>query len=190
MYFVLQCFEQTDRSRALLNYKPDVPFRSWWSGAKFRTDPGAPPFLRDPQPPIRATIEAGYSDGTLLEFYDNPVPLMTERLHAALLAAGVSNLDTYPAVIVDPAADKTYGGYVAFNLVGKIKAADLGKSAFDPSLPWFDSLELDPQATRGMLLFRLAESSNAILIHAKVKAAVEAAGITTLTYIPPAQWAG
>lgn len=47
-----------------------------------------------------------------------------------------------------------------------------------------------PAKTRGTLMFRLAEAVNAIVIHEKVKAAVQAAGIDTLTFMPPEDWVG
>jgi hypothetical protein len=126
----------------------------------------------------------------MAEFWDSPVPVMTKRLFTALQQAGVTNIESYHAEISDPAANKTWDNYVAFNIVGKIKAADLKKSSQDPMIPWFDSVAIDVPATREALLFRLAESVNAIVVHEKVKQHLEANGIDTLTFIPPEQWAG
>jgi hypothetical protein len=186
MYFMLHCFSPPNADNAMLSYKPDDPLRSWAEGARF-DDP--------PPEPVRAEVKRGYA-GNMAEFWDDPVPLMTKRLLAALRGAGVDNLDTYKAVIVDPASKKEYPDYVAFNIVGTIAAADLKKSKMDPNNPTrmiaadFDSVTIDPKAPRGALMFRLAESVNAIVVHEKVKRAIEASGITTLTFVAPEDWAG
>lgn len=186
MYYMMHCFSPPDRDNAMLSYTPDDPLRSWAEGARF-DDP--------PPEPVRAEVKRGYA-GNMAEFWDDPVPLMTTRLLEALRGAGVGNLDTYKAVIADPAGKREYTNYVAFNIVGTVAAADLKKSKVDPGNAAkmiavdFDSVTIDPKATRGALLFRLAESVNAIVVHEKVKRAVEASGITTLTFVEPEDWAG
>lgn len=180
MYYMLHCFSPPDADLAMLSYRPDHPLRRWTAGQRFENPP--------PEP-VRATVKAGYS-GVMAEFWDVPVPLMTKRLHEALVAAGVSNLDVFQAEITDPSTQQVYTDYVAFNLIGKVAAADMDKSVYDPSIPWFDAVAINNLAARGQLLFRLAESTNAIMIHEGVKARLEAAGINTLTFVPPDKWAG
>lgn len=186
MYYMMHCFSPKERDNAMLTYSPDDPLRSWAEGARFDD---APP------EPVRAEVKKGYT-GNMAEFWDDPVPLMTTRLHEALMAAGVSNLDTYKAVIYDPATKSIFDNYVAFNIIGTIAAADLSRSEFDPSEPErmiamdFRSVVIDPKRTGGALLFRLAESVNAIVVHESVKRHLEAAGIDTLTFIAPEEWAG
>jgi len=186
MYYMLHCFSPKDADNAMLTYTPDDPLRSWAEGARFDDSP--------PEP-VRAEVKKGYG-GNMAEFWDDPVPLMTKRLHAALRAAGVANLDTYEAIIYDPATKKTYDNYVAFNLIGTVSAADLKASRYDATVPErmismdFDSVVIDPKATRDALMFRLAESVNAIVVHEKVKQHLEANGIDTLTFIVPEDWAG
>ena len=41
-----------------------------------------------------------------------------------------------------------------------------------------------------MLLFRLKESTNAIVVHENVKMHLEAEGFDTLTFVEPDGWAG
>jgi hypothetical protein len=195
MYFIMMCQSPMKGDLAMLGYQPDDPFRSWASGDRFSTDPAAESYDRPPPEPVHAEILKGYS-GIMAEFWDDPVPLMTKRLHKALLAAGVDNLDVYQAEIVDPKTKAVNQDYVAFNIVGKISAADLKKSQVDPgnrskmvSMD-LNSVAIDEGKARGALLFRLAESVNAIVVHEKVKQAILAQGINTLTFIPPEQWAG
>jgi hypothetical protein len=180
---------------AMLAYKRDHPRRSWASGTRFSSNPEDPVFRREPAQPVRAEIKSGYS-GALIEFWDDPVPLMTKRLHRALQGAGVTNIDTYDAEIVDPKSGKVNTDYVAFNIVGKISAADLTKSKVassntDQMISMdFDAVSINEDAARGALIFRLAESVNAIVVHEKVKQHIEATGIDTLTFVQPEDWAG
>lgn len=197
MYYILHCPSPLEAERtAMLTHKRDHPFRSWSSGRRFSTNVADPAQKRTPPEPVRAEIKSGYEDGVLKELIEVPVPLMTKRLHKALQDAGVSNIDTYRAEILNPKTGKVNQDYVAFNVIGAVAAADLKKSDFDASSPermismGFDSLAIDAAKAHGALLFRLAENVGAIVVHEKVKKHLEAAGIDTLAFIPPEEWAG
>ncbi len=195
MYYMLHCLSPDKGDLAMLTYKRDHPLRSWASGNRFSADPAAPAQNRVPPQPVRAEIKPGYA-GIMAEFWANPVPLMTKRLHKAMISTGIDNLDVYEAEILDPQTKTANHDYVAFNIVGKISAADLKKSQVDPGNTAqmismdLNSVSLNPGATKGALLFRLAESVNAIVVHQQVKDSLIAAGIHTLTFIPPEKWAG
>jgi hypothetical protein len=167
-HFVLTCQSPPQGDLAMLTYKRDHPLRSWASGKKFSADPAAPKQLKPPPEPVRAEVKAGYA-GIMAELWQNPVPLMTRRLHQALVDAGVTNLDVYAAEIVDPSKGTSNHDYVAFNLVGALAAPEVNDAA---------------------LMFRRAESVNAIMVHEKVKQAILAKGIDTLTFLRPEEWAG
>lgn len=180
MYYVMTCLSPAQGYLATLNYddSADTDFlRSWMSGDRFDIPPPTPLVLtREPAP---ATV--------LAELWQSPVTLMTARLHAALLAAGVSNLDTYPAEIHDPEQGRVHTDYVAFNLIGRIAAAESLRRHDDVLI---SAPEISSARTDGVLMFRLAEAVNAIVVHASVKQAIEAAGIDTLTFIEPSDWTG
>jgi hypothetical protein len=170
----------------MLRYSPDIPFRRWASGARFKAPPSEP---------VVATIKEGYA-GIMAEFWTNPVPVMTKRLLRALEQGGVTNLDTYRAEIHDPASGAIYHDHVAFNIIGVVSAADLKNSQFDPTQEdrkismLFDAVAIDAGKAHDLLLFRLAESVNAIMVHQKVRQHIEASGIDTLTFVEPEDWAG
>ncbi len=184
MFFMLECFSPDEADHAQFSLAEDDEL-SWMSGRRF---------TKPPQQPVRLTIEPGES-GVLPEFTDVPLPLMTPRLAAALEKAGVSNIDYYPAEVHDIETGAVHRDLLAFNLIGAIAAADLAKSQYDApdgaliSVD-FDSLSIDEKKTRGALMFRLAESVNGIVVHESVKKVIEAAGIDTLTFIPPEEWVG
>lgn len=186
MYYMMHCFSPPEGDLAMLSYEQDRGFRSWCMGARF-ADP--------PAHPVVATVKPGYS-GIMAEFWTDPVPLMTRRLHAALEQSGVTNLDTYQAEIRDSTGATISQDYVAFNIIGAVLAADLGASVYDPAAQertvsmLFDAVAIDDAATHGFLLFRLGEAVNAIMVHEKVKLHLEKIGIDTITFIEPKNWAG
>jgi hypothetical protein len=195
MYFVLGCLSPSDGTLAMLSYDPDHPMRSWASGTRFDPSPDAWEFDQPPPEPVTAEVVPGY-EGIIAELFTVPVPLMTRRLLAVLRAAGVDNIDAYDAVIRDNATGKSYTDHVAFNLIGAVAAADLERTLTSPYSSRnliardIDALVVSETAANGLLMFRLAESVNAILVHDSLKQAVEAAGIDTLSFFEPDQWAG
>lgn len=147
--------------RARLIYERDYPLRSWMSGQAFETPPPEPIVLS-----LSGTDEEGWVLGDL---WLTPITVMSKRLLEAIQSAGVKNLDTYAVELHDPVGGKVYKDFVAFNIVGLVPAAKI---------------------TPRDLLFRLAESVNAILIHDSVCTAIEDAGIDTLAFYEPEDWAG
>ncbi|WP_147441763.1 imm11 family protein [Corallococcus exercitus] len=174
--------------RARLSYTRDHPLRSWMTGVRFDKPSPEPIPLK-----LRGTDEEGWVLG---ELWLTPITVMSKRLHDVLLRAGVDNLDAYAVELTDPEDGTVYRDFVAFNLVGKVAAADAARTRFAPGVKErmgsadIDSLAVDLDMARGALMFRLAESVNAIVVHARVKDAIEAAGISTLTFLEPEDWAG
>ncbi len=185
-YFVLRSEDPDIGYRARLMYARDYPLRSWMTGVRFERAPPEPIVLK-----LRGTDE---SDWTLGDLWLTPITVMSKRLYEILLSAGVNNLDSYSVELHDPEDGKIYYDFVAFNLVGKIAAADAANTQFtiDNKMSYadIDSLVVDTSKANGALMFRLAESVNAILIHDSVKNAIETAGINTLTFTEPEDWAG
>lgn len=183
MYYMLECLDPADGFMALLDYRSDDPRRSWTRGK---------PFKNLPSLPVKASLKMR-ENSKLIEMWAWPVPLMTKRLHDVLLKAGVANLEVFPAELEDPASGAVRSNYVAFNIVGVIAAANLAESNYDaPDAPLvsvdFDSLSIDSEKANSALMFRLAESTNGIVVHESVKAAIEAAGIDTLNFVRPEDW--
>jgi len=186
-YYIVNCEDPEVGYLARLSYTPDDPRRSWILGERFSTAP--------PQP-VRATVRGLDDDDTVMaELWKSPVPVMSLRLLEVLRDAGVSNLDVYPAALTDPSSGKVYDDFVAFNLIGKISAVDLGRSKLAPGpvdqriSMSIDQLALDEARIQGALMFRLAEAVSTLVMHASIKDRIEGAGIDTLTFYEPADWA-
>jgi hypothetical protein len=191
MYFVVDCEEPvTEDGEALFeihNCFRVGTTRNWRAGHALRRAETIPDLI-----PIDFEPLNGYEGGPV-ELIDVCIPLMSARLAEALKSAGVDNVVFYPARLTNTATGQTYD-YQAFNVVGIVAAADLEKSewsTFDGMLVAdvsFTELALDESSAGGMLLFRLAENINALLVHHSVRDHVLAAGIDTLQFIPPEEW--
>jgi hypothetical protein len=185
MYFMLECLTAITGHRASIDYEPDIPLRDWGVGKRFALPP--------PTPIIAETTDE--RKGQLAELIKAPLPLMSKDMAVVLEKAGVTNIDFYEVEIQDEEEGCVHHSHLAFNLIGTIAAADLTKSNYFAEgeviiSADFDSLVIDENKTRGALMFRLAESVNGIVVHESVKNAIEAAGIDTLTFIPPEEWVG
>lgn len=189
MYTILRCHSPFGRPAALITYFPDRmgngELRSWQSAERF---------AEPPPTPIEIVVEEG-EGGELLELYDATIGLMSKRFAAALQHCGVANVDFYEAVISDIETGERHETHVAFNVIGAVSAADVTKSRF--AAPGgllvavdFDELVLDAAKARGADFFRLAESVNAIVVSDRVRTAVLAAGIDTLSFVEPEHWVG
>ena len=192
MYYILDCEEpQTENGEALMKIGNTFQVGdvwSWKSGQRFDEDEAG--F----DTPIRIDFEPlrGYQ-GLPIEMLDLGIPIMSERLFHAIESAGVSNVEWFDALLVNTATQQTYS-YKAYNVVGLVAAADLGKSEWesaDSKLVGdvsFEVLALDDSKTKGAPFFRLAENVNALLMHVRVRDAIERAGITTVRFLAPEDW--
>ena len=122
-------------------------------------------------------------------FFQASAPIFSDQLIEALRNCGVDNLVTYPCEITDPDNGRVYTNYKSVNIIGLIAAADMQKSnaTVHPNGPAmydddFDGLVIDPSRTMGQLMFRLAESTNAIIVHQQVKDFLLAKGFTDLAF--------
>lgn len=190
-YYVLMCFKPWFKKAVSLGPAPSVPgVASWILGQPI--DASVPE-------PLEFTVRTDEDDqspdkpGVLLEMYQESYVLMTDRLVTALGEAGVDNLQVFDAVIRDPRAESSVTNYKVVNVIGVVACADLGKSTYTSSgAPLidvsFDSLVIDEKRAGGLLLFRLAESLSAIIVHERVKSHLLAKGFDMLTFRDPAKY--
>lgn len=116
-------------------------------------------------------------------------PLFSDALIEALTACGVDNLELHNVAITDPDNGQVYTNYKAVNIIGLISAADMEKSdtTVNPNGPPlldvdFDGLVIDEAKAHDQLFFRLAESTNAIIVHEQVKQCLLTKGFTDLAF--------
>jgi hypothetical protein len=177
-YYVMAA-ENPDRM--LLYSMPDLPddLSDDWLFGK--------PFSVEPEEPIRVTIQEGFEKKQLLPFFDHP-PLVSAEFLKALQDAGVDNVVAYDAEICSEDERIIHRGYKAINIIGVIEAAAAGtvftgdSRSFDAAI---EGLEIDPEATRDALMFRLAENQSAIVVHERVKRAIEAGNFHSVVFREP-----
>lgn len=157
-------------------------FEDWGRGTPARHRPSVPVELR-------AVPHEGYR-GLPADLQDGEVPLMSKRLKQAIDAAGVDNIDFMPITLRNSMTQEAYD-YFAFNLVGLISAVDFGRSVLTSHDGDFAGdtqildLAIDESRCHGQLMFRMKEKFSAILVHCKVKRAIEQVGITTVRFVEP-----
>ncbi len=109
--------------------------------------------------------------------YTNP-PLWRDDFIAALKECGTYNFDLYEVAIRDLDDGTVHTNYKAVNVLGLVAAANMDKSVatvhdgialIDVD---FDELVVDETKTKDIQMFRLAESSNAILVHERLRDAL------------------
>ncbi|MGC4118729.1 MAG: hypothetical protein QM765_30055 [Myxococcales bacterium] len=182
MHYLLECEEPlSPNGEALLEIHNTFRvggIRLWKSGTRH---------LKPVPQPIEIPFDTfrGY-DGPPVELLDLGIPIMSARLAEELAAAGVSNIDLYDATLVHRGTGARYP-YKAFNILGLVAAADLGKSE-QVGEGSFTRLVLDEAACRGRLLFRLEENVNAIVVSEEVRDHLIAKGFTTLRFRRPEDW--
>ena len=168
MYFLL---DRNNKPGRWINKKPYVGGVSWWSGAKI---------LNNLPEPLEFTLKAykphsaDHAQYMPAILYSNP-PLFRDDFICAILEFGVNNIDVYNVAISDPDDGAVYSNYKAVNIIGLIPAADMVLSAatVHDGIPLidvdFDGLVIDERKALGMMIFRLAESTKAIIIHQNLR---------------------
>jgi hypothetical protein len=157
-------------------------FEDWGRGILAKNRPAGPI-------EIRAVPHDGYA-GLPDDLQDGEVPLMSRRLKEVIESAGVDNIYFMQIALRNSDTNETYD-YFAFNLVGMISAIDFGKSnvvSYDGDFvgdTQIVDLAIDESRCRDLLMFRIKEKFSAILVHQRIKEAIEHSGIATLRFINP-----
>lgn len=159
-YFLRQDLFNADNIIEVVGHTEETGKYLWTAGARFEAD----------VPPQILELDADYGT-TLPDFFDTTVPLMSERLLAALTAAGVDNFDAYPMTLRRPDTGEEWRNYMAVNFIGRIDALD--RSASDCEEDEIGSLEcrsvtVDPGRAGDAICFRLLEGPDLLVIHDRV----------------------
>lgn len=166
---------------------PEVDWYYWRKGARLpKTE-----IIPDPIKFSLEPLNPHSSDDSphMPSYFRAAAPIFSDALIKALHACGVDNLDTYNVAIRDPDSGAVHSDYKAVNIIGLIAAVDMKKSkatvnANGPALidVDFDGLAIDNGKAQHHLLFRLAESSNAIIAHECVRDYLLKQGFTDLAF--------
>jgi hypothetical protein len=153
--------------------------------------------IDEPVPqPLVYILDPDYEGKPKPMYYAEAIPVMRDDIVQALGKAGVDNIQYFDALLRDPTSGAEYRNYKAYNIVGLVACADMavsqrmGTSTSRMGDVDFASLVIDESKTGGALLFRLAENVSAIVVHDKVKDAIEANGIPGFVFYGPGEWSG
>ena len=186
MYYLLEekGLDSTERLALVLSRAVVDGITSWLLGSRFTVEV--------PQPLV-FTLDSQYP-GRLPDYLKGSPPLFSNRLIKALQEAGVANLDTYAAALMQEDGTVASDDYRAVNVIGIVPVADVQASETanggSPGLidTSFDSLVVDESRCNGLLLFRLAAAVNGVVVHESVKKHLEARDLGSLGFIEPRHW--
>jgi hypothetical protein len=189
MYYLLEEKPIGDTTDYLgLGPEPDIPGVDFMRGRRFD------PAIAIPRP-LRYELSPEFP-GELPWFFKAGGPLMHDSIVEVLKNVGVDNIDVYDALLVDPEDGTEWTEYKAVNIIGVVAAVDVAKSRFDPDHPdrsmtsRIEELTLNEKIPGDLLIFRLAEKLSAIVVHERIKVAIEATDIGPLGFIEPKDWYG
>jgi hypothetical protein len=183
-FFVMSCEGIYPSSR--IGRHPSLPRGPWMTGQ---------PITYEVPTPLGYELDADYP-GELLPMYKSAAPLMRDNLLDVLSSCGVTNLQLFDAILTDPRAGDEHRDYKAVNVIGAVKAADLAASKLMPTSNStlidadFDRLAFRQGIPGDLLIFRLAESVNAIVVNELIKTSVESARIPGMTFFASGEWSG
>lgn len=134
----------------------------------------------DPDPPFLFDVECEneLEPGQPIEIpaYDSAGPIFDRRLIEVIQKAGVDNLEVFPAVLkIEATGEELRDSHLAVNIIGLVSCADMDESEAEPiaGSHFFLKLKIDPEQTRDLLMFRVAEQPLEIVVHEKVAQAIK-----------------
>jgi hypothetical protein len=144
-------------------------------------------FVKPPTAPIACTLEDINASDLPDAFLFDQIPMFSGRLVDCLLAAGVANLEAYPATLTIENGPRLEVPYFAVNIVGLV-SADMAASRYDPSSSYpmieFSELHIAPQAAHGARLFRVAENPSFIIVSEDARRAMESQPLVNVRALP------
>jgi hypothetical protein len=187
MYFMLECYGPEEEDMTAIGSWPHFEGVNWNLGRYV-----------DKKIPTPIVVELDHQfPGLMMPMFDSGVLLFSDEMISALHKAGVDNFQCFDALVKDTVNNLVYDNYKVINILGVVAVANLANSNYeshgnDEALidTDFDSLVIDEKKARGLLMFRLAESVNGIVIHEDVKKVLEQNGIKHLDFVLPEEWIG
>lgn len=87
-----------------------------------------------------------------------------------LSSLGVSNFQTFPAVIRNPETEQRFEDFLVVNILGLVNCAELDRSEYDPlgETIAISHLVIKPERTHGLDVFRVAEDPELVLVSERI----------------------
>ena len=136
--------------------------------------------------PYLFTIRVNLKHGLEMNDFYPDRNVMSKRLVSTLQSSGVDNLQIFPAEIKNSITGEIIHDFVVVNIVGTISCADLSKSDTTPlaDVNYFHKLVISPNKTKGVLMFRLADSIIDVIVSEKVAKQIDEGGFRNVILEP------
>jgi hypothetical protein len=124
-----------------------------------------------------------------------PCFVVSDAVRAAFDRVGVDNIEYFKAELQLEYSEQIIRGYWVANVIGRLSCVDELRSVREGDPIDNDgrllSFHVDPARTCGLSLFRLAEAPELVMVHPRVRAALEAtAGLRGLLFQEPSAYDG
>jgi len=150
--------------------------------------------------PVEFELEQPQAGNTIIAAgYVATMCLFSDELLDVLYRVGVDNLDVYPALLHNDLDDdeivlKNYKAVVIMGAIGCVDKKRSGKLDLGDGSGLLeggvDKMYIDEQKADGLLMFRPRPGVGAVLVHERVKAAIQAAKLPGLRFYDPAKFGG
>lgn len=134
--------------------------------------------MGNPKQPLEVEFWQNGGDG-LAEIFLDSIPLFSRELVDALQEAGADNLQLFAVTPVEKNGAVIHREYCAVNIIGCVRCADLDKSDYSDLTGEeliavnFRKLVIDEEKANSQHIFRLAESVGSIVVHERIKIALD-----------------
>jgi hypothetical protein len=181
-YYVLEYYEG-DLAAAEILSRPRIPGHE-----NIELDVGARVAV---ELPVIEFVKTANNPGELLDYVNTMFPgeVISTKFRAALEAAGVENVDYYPARILDETTGRIHDDYWVANIVGVVQCMDRELSVYTPMaaspdlVREIEELHLSYPRVNGKM-FRLDEWFPLILVEESVRESIEANGLRGVRLVP------
>jgi hypothetical protein len=137
--------------------------------------------------PVEFDVDLSIDGRELSAVFVVPTFVARKEFYEALVAAGVDNVDPYPAVIRNGDTKQEFRDYLLLNVIGVVACADLTASEYDdlgPGIHVIESVAIKGDKLPNAHIFRLGEDRMKIIVSDQVAQRVGAAGFDDVVFEP------
>ena len=141
----------------------------------------------DFETPVTFKVDQSTEGREMPTLFMVPTFVARRKFFDALVAAGVDNVDAYPAVIRDESAGKEWKDHLFLNVVGVVSCADLAASEsheLGPDIRIVDRIVMERGKVPKAHIFRLAEDKLRVVISDRVHERLRDAGFDDVYFQP------
>ena len=136
--------------------------------------------------PFIAELDSDNVNGSFPTFYESPAVIGKKEFYQDLREIGIDNIEVHDVEIRDKVNNKTIGGYLLLNIIGRVNCAVLDQSdlkTLGPGMNVIDDLVIDTsKIPSGLDLFLEANDTDNIIISERVYNHLQGKGYTDIYF--------